>query len=250
MNVLIVDDESLALDILQNYITRMPALRLIGRCNNAIEAFDALNQHKIDLMFLDIQMPQISGIDFLKSLAHPPKVIFTTAFPNYALEGYELNAVDYLLKPISFERFSKAVHKAMDWLALQQKSAQESLQAQIQAEQQKENPPAEVEEDFFFVKADKKLIKVFFQDIYYIEGLKDYVIIHTPTGRIITLQTMKMLETKLPSNLFMRVHRSFIVNLQHIQQVDGNNLIIQKKAIPLGKNYKDDLLEIINKNRL
>ena len=249
MKVLIVDDEALAREVLETYLNRMPELQGVASCSNAVQAFEVLKSQTIDLMFLDIQMPQISGIDFLKSLSNPPKVIFTTAFPNYALEGYELNVVDYLLKPISFERFTKAVHKAMDLL--------HHLQSRDLPAMYHLSPPSEPseteqskEEDFIFVKADKKLIKIRFEDIYHIEGLKDYVIIHTPKGRIITLQTMKMLETKLPEDRFRRIHRSHIANLQHIEQVEGSNLLIKGKSLPLGKNYKDELLKIIHKNRL
>lgn len=188
-------------------------------------------------MFLDIQMPQISGIDFLKTLPNPPQVIFTTAYSEYAMDGYELNVVDYLLKPISLDRFAKAVNKAV------------AKEQQIQ--ENEPNLPTNTEPaDYIFVKADKKLIKIRFDQINYIEGLKDYVILHTPNGRVVTLQTMKSLEIKLPSDIFMRVHRSFIVNLANISVIEGNTVQIEKKIIPIGKNYKDVLLNIINKNRL
>lgn len=235
MNVIIVDDEPLAQEVLETYVSKFPALNLIAKCSNAVEAFDVLNKNNIDLMFLDIQMPQISGIDFLKTLANPPQVIFTTAYSEYAMDGYELNVVDYLLKPISLDRFAKAVNKA------------------VAKELQENEPsiPANTETaDYIFVKADKKLIKIRFDQINYIEGLKDYVILHTPNGRVVTLQTMKSLEIKLPSDIFMRVHRSFIVNLANISIIEGNTVQIEKKIIPIGKNYKDVLLTIINKNRL
>lgn len=235
MNVIIVDDEPLAQEVLETYVSKFPALNLIAKCSNAVEAFDVLNNNSIDLMFLDIQMPQISGIDFLKTLPNPPQVIFTTAYSEYAMAGYELNVVDYLLKPISLDRFAKAVNKA------------------VAKELQENEPtiPASTETaDYIFVKADKKLIKIRFDQINYIEGLKDYVILHTPNGRVVTLQTMKSLEVKLPSDIFMRVHRSFIVNMGNISIIEGNTVQIEKKIIPIGKNYKDVLLSIINKNRL
>lgn len=235
MNVIIVDDEPLAQEVLETYVSKFPALNLIAKCSNAVEAFDVLNNNSIDLMFLDIQMPQISGIDFLKTLPNPPQVIFTTAYSEYAMAGYELNVVDYLLKPISLDRFAKAVNKA------------------VAKELQENEPtiPASTETaDYIFVKADKKLIKIRFDQINYIEGLKDYVILHTPNGRVVTLQTMKSLEVKLPSDIFMRVHRSFIVNMGNISIIEGNTVQIEKKIIPIGKNYKDVLLNIINKNRL
>ncbi|MCB9081334.1 MAG: response regulator transcription factor [Lewinellaceae bacterium] len=243
VNVLIVDDEPLAQDVLETYIEKIPELKLIKKCSNALEANEALKQEKIDLMFLDIQMPQLTGIDFLKTLAKPPLVIFTTAYPNYAIEGFELNALDYLLKPISLDRFMKAVNKAVDQLELQRRDAhQASTEAPMDGE------------DFIFVKADKKLIKVNYPEIIYIEGLKDYVIIRMETQRVITLQTMKSLEDKLPLSMFKRIHRSYIVNINKINAIVGNMVEVMEKGqvkhLPVGKNYRDELLEIINKNRL
>lgn len=237
MKVIIVDDEPLAQEVLGTYIQKFPQLELVAQCNNAIEAGEFLRSNSIDLMFLDIQMPQISGIDFLKTLAHPPQVIFTTAFSEYAMAGYELNVVDYLLKPIAFDRFAKAVNKAL---------ASGPSQGSDAATDAAKDQAA----DYIFVKADKKLIKVRFSDISYIEGLKDYVILHTPEGRIVTLQTMKSLEKKLPSDIFMRIHRSYIVNLANVSIIEGNTIQMGKKIIPIGKNYKDKLLEMVNKNRL
>ena len=240
INTIIVDDEPLALDVLETYIEKMSELNLVQRCSNALEANEALKNHDIDLMFLDIQMPQLTGTDFLKTLANPPAVIFTTAYANYALEGFELNAVDYLLKPISLERFMKAVNKAIEQIELQRKSDAYVVE--------------EAGPDFIFVKADKKLIKVKYDEIIYIEGLKDYVIIRKDQSRIITLQTMKSLEEKLPTKNFKRIHRSFIVNLDKINAILGNMVEVfekgQAKHLRVGKNYRDDLLAIINKNRL
>lgn len=242
INTIIVDDEPLALDVLETYIEKIPELNLVTRCNNALEANDALTTHEIDLMFLDIQMPQLTGIDFVKTLNDPPIIIFTTAYPNYALEGFELDALDYLLKPISLERFMKATNKAIDQINLQRSAAQPS------------GPMPEDGEDFFFVKADKKLVKIKYDEILYIEGLKDYVIIRLEKNRVITLQTMKSLEEKLPANLFQRIHRSYIVSLDKIEAIVGNMVEVsekgQAKHLPIGKNYRDDLLEIINKNRI
>ena len=238
--VIIVDDEPLALDVMETYIEKLPSLELVARCENAIQAFDILSKEEVDIMFLDIQMPQLTGIEFLKSLSNPPLVIFTTAYPNYAIEGYELNVIDYLLKPISFERFMKAVNKAMAQLELQNDNAIATSN----------DTEGEEKADFIFVKADKKLIKINYADILYIEGLKDYVIIKMPTSRVITLQTMKSLEAKLPSNIFKRIHRSYIVNLKKINAVIGNMVEIEKKHLPIGKNYREELLSIVNKNRL
>ncbi len=236
IKTIIVDDEPLALDVLETYIDQLPNVELVKKCTNAIEANEALQNNQIDLMFLDIQMPQITGVEFLKSLQNPPKVIFTTAYPDYAVEGFELNASDYLLKPISLDRFMKAVNRVSQEIELEQ--GEQSVES----------------EDFFFVKADKKLIKVHFNDILYIEGLKDYVIIKRNESRIITLQTMKSLEGKLPGNIFKRVHRSYIVNLEKINAIVGNMVEVtekgEKKHIPIGKNYRETLLEIINEKRL
>lgn len=241
MNAIIVDDEPLALDVLETYLSQINEVNLVAKCSNALEANEALKSNEVDLMFLDIQMPQLTGIDFLKTLSRPPLVIFTTAYANYAIEGFELNAVDYLLKPISLDRFMKAVNKAAEQHALLNKEA-------APANSSADDP------DFIFVKADKKLVKVKYDDIIYIEGLKDYVIIRTDSGRVITLQTMKSLEAKMPSNTFRRIHRSYIVNVDKIQAVIGNMVEVteknQAKHLPVGKNYRDDLLDLINKNRL
>ena len=242
INVIIVDDEPLAQDVLETYVEKMPDLHLVRKCSNALEANEALKENDIDLMFLDIQMPQLTGIDFLKTLANPPLVIFTTAYPNYAIEGFELNALDYLLKPISLDRFMKAVNKAVEQIELKRKEDPGS------------GSVAESGSDYIFVKADKKLIKIKFSDILYIEGLKDYVIIRMDKSRVITLQTMKSLEDKMPSDQFKRIHRSYIVNIQHINAIVGNMVEVQEKGqakmLPIGKNYRDDLLAIVNENRL
>lgn len=246
LNTIIVDDEPLARDILETYIEQIPELNLIAKCSNALEANNELQSNKIDLMFLDIQMPQITGTDFLKSLSNPPMVVFTTAYPNYAIEGFELDALDYLLKPISLDRFMKAVNRALEMQQLL--SGDTSETAEIV-----DNPTGE-KDDFIFVKSDKKLIKIHYSEIIYIEGLKDYVIIRCKDSRVITLQTMKSLEAKMPSNIFKRIHRSYIVNLDEINALVGNMVEVtekgQTKNLPIGKNYKDDLLEIVNKKRL
>ncbi len=237
MNVIIIEDEPLAQEILESYISKMPNLNLVAKCSNAIEASATLKEHDIDLMFLDIQMPQITGIEFLKSLNKPPLTIFTTALPNHAVEGFELDAVDYLVKPIPLERFMKAVGKAED--ILQRGSA---------------SVVGNDGEDFIFVKSDKKLIKIKYDDIIYIEGLKDYVIIRMANSKVITLQTMKSLEAKLPDNLFKRIHRSYIVAIDKIDALVGNSIEVTEKnapkIIPVGKNYKEDILKIINSKRI
>ena len=236
IKAIIVDDEPLALDVLESYIAQLPELELVARCENALEAREVLKEHDVDLMFLDINMPQLTGIDFLKTLSVKPNFIFTTAHPYYAVEGFELNAIDYLMKPIPLERFMKAVNKVID-MQVGETSA-----------------PEKKKENFIFVKADKKLIKVNFDDILYIEGLKDYVIIRQKEGRVITLHTMKSLESKLPDHIFKRIHRSYIVNIGAIDAIVGNMIELKEKSqvkhIPIGKNYREELLKVINKNRL
>ena len=240
MNVMIVDDEPLALDVLETYVEKLPELKLVARCSSALEANEMLRKKDVDLVFLDIQMPQITGIEFVRSLSDPPMIIFTTAYSDYALDGFDLGAADYLLKPISFERFMKAVNKARE-------------QYDLRHQEHGSNHGSDTDEHFF-VKADKKLVKVRFNDILYIEGLKDYVIIRLEEGRVITLQTMKSLEDKLPAGLFRRIHRSYIVSMNKIHAVVGNMVEViekgQTKHLPIGKNYRDELLELINQNRI
>ncbi len=233
--VIIVDDEPLAREILESHLASLEQFELVASCQNAIEANDVLQRHDIDLMFLDIQMPKITGLEFLKSLSHPPEVIMTTAYADYAVEGFDLNVIDYLMKPISLERLMQATNKFLE-------KASVSLKGMAD------------EDEFFFVKADKKMIKIHFNDILYIEGLKDYVIIKKQTNRVITLQTMKSLEAKLPSNIFMRIHRSYIVNVNKITAVFGSMVEIQEngkpKNISVGKNYKESLTDLIEANKL
>lgn len=233
IRTLLVDDEPLALDILESYVAKLPDLELVGRCENAIQANEIIRTGEVDLVFMDIQMPQMTGIELLKSLSNPPSIVFTTAYAEYAVEGFELNATDYLLKPIAFDRFLKAVNKV-----------QESITKTSDSKS----------DEFFFVKADKKLVKIHYSEILYIEGLKDYVIIKKEEGRVIALQTMKSLESKLPSDNFMRVHRSYIINVSKIKAVVGNSIEIveagKPKSIPIGKNYKEDLLKIIESSKL
>jgi len=237
IKVIIVDDEPLAQDVLETYIQQIPDLQLVGKCYNAVEASAFLNKNEVDLILLDIQMPQLTGIEFVKSLQNPPLIVFTTAYPNFALEGFEVNATDYLLKPISMDRFLKAMNK---------------VRSVLQSNSKDSSPMSD--DDFFFVKADKKLIKVKFNDILYIEGLKDYVIIRMEEGRVITLQTMKSLEDKLPAKKFMRIHRSYIVAIDKIHALVGNMVEVlekgQTKHLPVGKNYRDELLQLINESKL
>ena len=240
INAIIVDDEPLAQDVLEAHLMKIPEVNLVAKCDNAIEAREAINANEIDLVYLDIQMPQITGIEFVKSLTNPPAIIFTTAFDNYAIDGFELNAVDYLLKPISLDRFLKATNKAIDVIQAQHKSQATEVDT--------------AEDDFIFVKADKKLVKINYNDVLYVEGLKDYVIIKRDEKRVITLQTMKSLEEKLPSNIFLRIHRSYIVNMNKIDAIMGNMVELKEKGqvkhLPVGKNYRDKLLAIVQDKKL
>lgn len=234
-NCLIVDDEPLAQDVLESHLQQLPELHLLAKCNNAAQALEMVKNEQVDIMFLDIQMPGITGLEFLKSLKDPPAVIFTTAYAEHALEGFNLDAVDYLLKPISIERFLKAVNKATHQISLEREAG---------------NHTATGGDEFIFVKSDKKIVKIILKDIMYIEGLKDYVMIFTPGKRIITLQTMKNLEERLEGEHFMRVHRSFIVSVDGIKAVSGNSVEISDKRIPIGKHYKDKLMALIEKYNL
>ncbi|MBL0192227.1 MAG: response regulator transcription factor [Saprospiraceae bacterium] len=236
IKVMLVDDEPLALEILETYLQQLSDVEHVVSCSNALEARDFLKTNEIDVIFTDIQMPQVSGLDFIKTLAIKPLVVFTTAYPNFAAEGFDLDAIDYLLKPISQDRFLKSIGKIREKLQLKQPKASEE------------------EYDYIFVKADKKFIKVKYQDIIYIEGLKDYVIIRLDSGRIITLQTMKSLEDKLPPEKFIRIHRSFILATDKILAINGNMVEIKEKnetkLIPIGKNYRDEVDKIISDNKL
>lgn len=229
---LIVDDEQLAREMLQAYIHKIPGLELVALCKSAYEAQAVLSKEKVDLMFLDIQMPQQSGLDFLKHLgANKPDVIFTTAYPNYAVQGFELEVVDYLLKPISFARFEQAVQKIVKTIDI-------TYKANLFEQQQ------ELQEQFLMVHSEHKHRKIFLKDIIYIESLKEYVRYHTTQGKIIELNSMKRLEADLPNQQFIRIHRSYIVALPQIQSYQNGNIILKLPLeLPIGKTYKKTILE-------
>ena len=222
---MIVDDEPLARDILKNHIANTPGLMLVKTCMNATEAFEGLYEHKPQLIFLDIQMPVITGIDFLRSLKNPPLVIFTTAYQNYAVEGFELNSVDYLLKPITYERFYQAIEKVRERVghSPQQKNIQEP--------------------DYVFIRQDHKLVKVKFEDIQYIEAEKDFSMVFLKEKKLLAGIHLKMFEDILPVNSFMRVHRSFIINTNHVTAITGNMVEIGKSQIPIGGSFKEELMK-------
>jgi DNA-binding LytR/AlgR family response regulator len=230
---LIIDDEPPAREIIRRYITDIPSLELVGECSNALEALVLLQQTTIDLLFLDIRLPQLNGNDFLKALQHPPGVIFTSAFPDYALEGYELDAVDYLLKPIRFERFIKAINKA--FLLTGHKAMPE--QAPLREEQQQDS--------FVYFRADRKMVKVMLKDILYIESMKDYVKVVMTEGSLITKQSITSVEAMLPDKLFIRSHRSFIVSLDRIRTFTSELIEIDKTEIPIGKLYRNALMKAL-----
>ncbi len=236
---LVVDDEPLALNILEDYISKMPFLELVKATTNPIEALTMVQQGDADLVFLDVQMPELTGIQFLKIANGKAKVILTTAYPQYALEGYELDVVDYLLKPIAFDRFYKAVQKAQGILQPAAKGTVAEQAPQVQQQQDFNN-------DFIFVKTEHKIQKVYLHDILFIEGLKDYISIFTTTERIITLQNMKKMEDALPERYFVRVHRSYIVSLDKIDSIERSRIFIGDKIIPVGDTYRDEFFKIID----
>ncbi len=228
MKCIIVDDELPALRLLTDYVEKTPELQLVGTAEDAFKAMALLNSQKIDIMLLDIQMPELTGIDLLKSLSHKPYTIFTTAYPQYALEGYELNVVDYLLKPITFERFLKAVNKVFDLHNLTLNSSR--------------NKSTDNAKKYMFVKADYKLLKVVFNEILYIEGLSEYVKIFTENRQIITLQSLKNLEITLPQDRFIRIHKSYIISIPKVKAIVGNSVEIGSKKITIGKSYRDKVM--------
>lgn len=231
LKCLIVDDEHLARKLLEDYLGKMTGVELVGVCKNAMEAMQVIRDKEVDLMFLDIQMPDLTGLDLLRTMKVRPAVIFTTAYSEYALQGYELDVVDYLLKPISFERFVQAVNKASELISLRQKAETKSN-----------------ETDHLIVKADHKLVRIKLEDILYIEGLREYVSIYTKEKRVITLEAMKNLEDILPANKFLRTHRSYIVSINHAEAMNGNNVEINGKLIPVGKTYRDEVLRRFSEN--
>jgi two-component system, LytTR family, response regulator len=227
---LLVDDEPLALDLLEGYVAKTPSITLAGRCSSAFQAMELLEKTEVDLIFLDIQMPGLSGLEFSRSLYDGPKVIFTTAFEQYALEGFKVEALDYLLKPISYPEFLNAVNKAKRWFEHFEKATIPETRTSI------------------FVKADYKLVQIEFNNILYIEGLKDYVkfCLEDNEKPVLSLMSMKSLDENLPDSKFMRVHRSFIVNLDKIKTIERNRIIFGKEYIPISENYKEKFQKFVN----
>lgn len=242
MNCIILDDDPMAQNIIADYIEHVPYLTLIDKCSTAFDAYDVLHNHKIDIIFLDTQLPGISGIDFIRSLDDKPMIIFTTVFKEYALEAFNLNAMDYLLKPISFDRFLKATNKAYEYYSLK------SLKLKTAGKTKEPSAASE----FILVKADYKTIKINLNDILYVEGLKDYIKIFTVGSEkpIITLNSLKRMQENLPADRFARVHKSFIISLNHIKVINKTQVVIGKNYIPIGESYKDIFISEMENKRL
>lgn len=236
---MVVDDEPLAREVLVRFIGREPSLLLTGECGNAVEALTLLRQQAVDLLFLDIQMPELLGTDLIRILRNPPKVILTTAYPEFALEGYELDVVDYLLKPIQFERFLKAVHKASLVIGVPPASAP------VAAAAASGMSAADRGEGWLYFRTDRKMVKVMLEDILYIEGMKNYIKIITTGGLVITKHSMTAIEAMLPASGFLRTHRSYIVSLSKISSYTGEAVGIGKVEVPIGKLYRNRVIQIL-----
>ncbi|TRX65826.1 LytTR family DNA-binding domain-containing protein [Carboxylicivirga sp. M1479] len=232
VNCLIIDDEPLAVEVIKSHVDKLDSLNVVATCHRAADAFELLRSKKIDLLFLDIQMPGLTGLEFLRSLRNPPKVILTTAYKEYALEGYELDIVDYLMKPISFERFIKAVNKFF-----------EQQPRDIELHHSKSNGD---DNDFMYIRTGKMVHKVLLKDIVFVESLKDYVNIHTADRTIHARQTLSSIENMLNENHFMRIHRSFIVSIHHISGFTATTIAIADKNLPIGRNYKQQVFHQLN----
>jgi DNA-binding LytR/AlgR family response regulator len=230
INCVIIDDEPLARKGLREYIADVEFLQLHSEFDNPIKAMETLKKEDVHLLFLDIQMPKLNGLEFFKALQHAPPVIFTTAFPQFALDGFELNALDYLVKPISFERFLKSAVRAKEFYEVRQKNKTEANAQNSQT-------------DYFFIKADNKLVKVQFNEILYAEALQNYVVIHTLDKKFITYLTFKSVEDYLPSSLFIKTHKSYIVSAARIDSIEVNDIRIGQHHIPISRNLKEEVME-------
>jgi len=225
---LIVDDEELALNVLENYISTLPSLQLVGKCENALEAISFLHNNEVDLLFLDLNMPELSGLDMLKTLSDPPLVILTTAYSEFALESYEYGVVDYLLKPIKLERFIKSVNKVVQMMRVSEKKPDDQKQGDL---------------GFLFIKEDQTSYNVAFNDVFYVEAYGNYLKIHTHEKSYVTRETMQHLVESLPVSVFLRIHKSYIINLGKVVKIYGNTLHLNDVEIPIGTTYKSELLK-------
>ncbi|KOH43035.1 LytR/AlgR family response regulator transcription factor [Sunxiuqinia dokdonensis] len=230
IKAIIVDDEPLAQNVILQFANEIPGLEITCVCNNALEASSKLKENPVDLMFLDVNMPRLSGLELLKNLTNPPLVVLTTAYSDYAMEGYELNILDYLKKPFSFERFFKAVQKAEDQLLLRQAHKNEN------------------DSNYIFIKANKKTIRVEFKSICYIEGLGDYIKIHLKDKHLVTNLSMKKMEELLPADQFFRTHKSYLIRLDQIQSIEGNLVNVNGNKLPVGNNFRQEFQDLINKH--
>lgn len=234
MKCIIIDDEPLAQDILIEYCKDYGNIEILGVYLNPIEAIQKINQGIIDVIFIDIEMPQISGVEFIKSLQHKPHFIFTTAYPEYALDGFELNAIDYLVKPIPFPRFVKAINRVQDFIRSPNKLTQKTKNERIETE----------ERDYFFVRSEYENVKIIISEITYVEGLKDYLKIHTLNQKpILTLMSFNKIQQLLPKTTFLRVHKSYLVNTYHIQSLLKKRIVVNDQNIPIGEFYKKEVLK-------
>lgn len=236
INCIIIDDEPLARKGLKEYIADIDFLILVGEYDNPLKAAEQLSKGDVQLLFLDIQMPKITGLDFFKTLQHAPPVIFTTAYPQYALDGFELNALDYLVKPISFDRFLKAAMRAKEFYEIRQVNATEAGKGGT-------------EPGYFFIKADNKLVKIQFDDILFAEALQNYVVIHTREKKYITYLTFKSVEDYLPASQFIKTHKSYIVSASKIESIEGNDIQIGLHHIPISRNLKDEVMAKLLKGK-
>ncbi|WP_319500920.1 LytTR family DNA-binding domain-containing protein [uncultured Draconibacterium sp.] len=227
---IIIDDEPIAIRVIRNHLSVFTDFEIVAECTNALEAMPVLQKENIDLLFCDIQMPQITGVDFIRSLLHPPKVIFTTAYRDYAIDAFELNVVDYLLKPISFERFTKAINHFMELQSATSASTSEVLETR----------------DFIFLKADKKHHKINLTDILYFESLGDYVIAYTNDQKIVTKERIGHLSDLLPAKRFIQIHRGYIVSIDKIESIGAGFVEIKGKKLPVGRNYKPDVQKLLS----
>ena len=231
IKAIIIDDEPLARNVIIEYARKITSLSIVGECSDAISAHRLIQDKKADLLFLDINMPKLTGIEFLKTLKNPPLVIFTTAYSEYALDGFELNIIDYLKKPFSFERFCKAYFRAEEFLLLKQSVSKTDL--------------VEKQNDFLFVKSDKKTIKVKISEILYIEGLGDYIKLYLTDKKLVTNLSMKKLENLLPPDRFYRIHKSFIISLDKIESIEGNMVKISNTKLPIGNLYRQEFMMFV-----
>lgn len=229
LKAILVDDEPHAIEVLDNYLGNFNEIEIVARCQNAIQAFQTLQKHKVDLMFLDVKMPGLKGTDLLRSLKYPPKVIFTTAYQDFAVEGFDLNAVDYLLKPIPFERFLQAMDKVFNGFNINHQSVSVV-----------EKPSVSNNDIFMYLKVDRKMVKVNVDDIFWIESLRDYIKVVLKEKNLISKQKISLLEELLPEDKFLRIHRSFIVSVPKIESYRSYKIEIAGKELPIGRNFRMD----------